>query len=310
MSSFPPSDIPSWVPASAGLWLLGSFWLGWRRGVVRQAASLLGLVLAVALGFWLGPLMAPIVPALGFPSFLRPLAGGILLGGIVWCGVSVISAIVFRKTDDQGLGMIRLFYGISGGLLGLVSGLLVLGLGALGIRFFGAFAEGLHAGSVQTQRAKGRPKATEDSPSLVSLRKTLEDSAPGKFLGRLDPLPPEVYPRLQKLGQVLTSTPARERLLSDPSMEAISRSPKLQALKNDLELQEAMHSGDLWAVLRNPRLQSAAADAQLLTALGAVDLDKALDRALNGPVSGGTPSANRPAERNSPAPAGGTRSKP
>jgi hypothetical protein len=293
-----------------GVWLFGSLWLGWKRGIVRQAASLIGLALASAAGFWLGPLISPIIPALGLPSFLRPLLGGILLGLIVWAGVSVLATIVFRKTEDQGLGMIRLFYGVSGAALGLLTGLFVLALGGLGIRFFGTFAEGLHTGSSLSQRGKGRGKSSSESPPLVSLKKALEESAPGRILGNLDPLPDTIYPRLQKLGQILTNSTARERLLSDPSMEAVSKNPKLLALKNDAELQEAMQSGDVWAVFRNAKIQSAASDAQLLTALRTIDLDKALERALSTPVSGGLLTSPRSTEKIVAPHLGAGRSKP
>ena len=295
------ADIPSWVPMSAGVWLLTSTWLGWRRGVVRQAASLVGLVLAISAGFWLGPLVSPIVPALGLPNFLRPLLGGCLVGILIWGSVSIFSQIIFRKTEDQGLGVIRLIYGFSGAGLGLLSGLALLALAAWGIRFFGSFAEGLQQGTKAAVHAKGRPQpATEPAP-LVLLKKAIEDSNAGSLLGRLDPLSPSVYPRAQKIGQVLTNSAARDRLLADPAMEALSKNAKLLALKSDPELQEALRAGNVWEILRNPKLQIAAADAQLLTQFRTVDFDKILDRALAAPVSGGLlPGA--PAEKVAPTP--------
>jgi len=306
------SDIPSWVPACACLWLLGSLWVGWTRGLVRQAASLLGLVLATVIGFWLGPVISPVIPALGFPAFLRPAVGGLLLGLIIWGGVLLLSGIVFKKTDDQGFGMIRLAYGLSGAALGLLTGLIVLGIGAWGIRFFGTFAEGLQKGSVAGSRHKSRPQTVEFSP-LVAIKKAVEESPPGQMLSRLDPLPEAVYARLQRMGQVFTNTTARERFIADPSMELLAKNTKLLALTADPELQEALHSGDLWALLRNHKVQSAASDAQLLTALRTVDLDRALERALSGPVSGGTISGSglvAPRSKTPPPRAGGNLSKP
>ncbi|RFC46169.1 MAG: Colicin V production protein [Verrucomicrobia bacterium] len=303
-------EIPPWVPLSAGVWLLTSTWLGWRRGVVRQAASLVGLALAIAAGFWLGPLIEPIVPALGLPNFLRPLLGGCLVGVLIWGGVSTLSHIIFRKTEDQGFGLIRLFYGFSGAVLGLLSGLTVLALAAWGVRFFGSFAEGLHQGTKSVIQAKGRPHLAAEPAPLVFLKKSIEDSAAGALLWKLDPLSPAVYPRIQKMGQVLTNPAARDRLLADPSMDALSRNAKILALKSDPELQEALRAGNVWEVLRHPKVQLAAADAQLLTQFRTIDLDKILDRAL-GVALPGTPPPGTPAEKATPPTRqGGGRSKP
>ena len=293
-------EIPPWVPASAGIWLLASTWLGWRRGVVRQAASLIGLALAIAAGFWLGPLIEPIVPALGLPNFLRPLLGGCLVGVLIWGGVSTLSHIIFRKTEDQGFGLIRLFYGFSGAMLGLLSGLTVLALAAWGVRFFGSFAEGLHLGTKSATQAKGRPQLAAEPAPLVLLKKSIEDSAAGALLWKLDPLSPSVYPRVQKIGQVLTNPSARDRLLADPSMEALARNAKILALKSDPGLQEALRAGNVWEVLRHPKVQLAAADAQLLTQFRTIDLDKILDRAL-GVSSPNTSSPGTPPEKTTPA---------
>ncbi len=308
MSSSFSADIPTWVPASAGLWLLTCTWVGWRRGIVRQTASLLGLLIAVFAGFWLSPLIAPVVPTLGLPTFLRPLLGGILVAITIATGISLLSHIIFKKTEDQGFGLIRLFYGFAGAGLGLVYGLAILGLAAWGVRFFGSFAEGLNKGANEAT-TKAKKQAFAEPAPLVSIKRTLETSFAGNVLEKLDPLPPTLYPRVQRIGQILTNPAAAERLLSDPSMEVFSKNAKILSLKSDPQLQEALRAGDVWAVLRNPKVQLAAADAQLLTTLRTVDLDKVLDRALATPVSGGLP-ANHTTEK-TPAPrTGAGRAKP
>lgn len=308
MSPSLSADIPTWVPASAGLWLLASTCVGWRRGIVRQTASLLGLVIAVFAGFWLSPLIAPIVPALGLPSFLKPLLGGIVVGVTIATGVSLLSHIIFKKTEDQGLGLIRLFYGFAGAGLGLIYGLAILGLAAWGVRFFGSFAEGLNKGANEAN-TKAKKHVLTEPPPLVSTKRMLEASLAGNVLEKLDPLPPHLYPRVQKVGQILTNPTAAERLLADPSMEVFSKNAKILSLRSDPSLQEALRAGDVWAVLRNPKVQLAAADAQLLTTLRTVDLDKVLDRALAPPVSGGLP-LNPTTEKTTAPRTGSGRAKP
>lgn len=275
---------------------------------MRQAAALVGLALAVSAGVWLAPLISPIVPALGLPLFLKPLVGGIFVALVVAGGVSLLSQIIFRKTEDQGFGLIRLIYGFSGAGLGLLYGLAMLGLAAWGVRFFGSFAEGLNKGANEAI-TRGKKQAFAEPGPLVVLKRTLEESRTGSFLVKLDPLPPHLYPRAQKIGQILTHPAARDRFLADPSVEVLSKNAKILALKADPELQEAMREGDVWAVLRNPKVQLAAGDAQLLTTLRAIDLDKLLDNALAPPVSGGLP-ANRAVEKPPAQRMGAGRAKP
>ena len=280
MQSLLPADIPTWVPACAGFYLLASIWLGWRRGLVRQAASLIGILAGLALGFTVGPILAPAVPALGFPSFFKPAISGCALGLCVWGALMLLSSIVFRKTEEQDFGLIRILYGTSGAALGLLSAFVMICVGAWGVRCFGSFAEGLHASPTTDHRVKSRPTQDQDMPALVALKKAVEESPIGGFLNQFDPLPKNLYPRLQKVGQLLTSPKAKERFMADPILAPLSKNSKLLALQNDPELLDAIQSGDLWRVIRNPKILAAASDTQLLTALRTSELDAALDRAL------------------------------
>jgi len=284
MQSLLPADIPTWVPACAGFYLLASIWLGWRRGLVRQAASLIGILAGLVLGFTVGPFLAPAVPALGFPSFFKPVLSGGALGLFVWGAIMLLSSIVFRKTEEQDFGLIRIFYGMSGAALGLLSSLVVICVCAWGVRCFGSFAEGLHSPLANDHPIKTRNSLDQDTPPLVALKKAVENSPIGGFLNQFDPLPKNLYPRLQKVGQLLTNPKAKERFMADPILSPLSKNSKLLALQNDPELLDAIQSGDMWRVIRNPKILAAASDTQLLTALRTSELDAALDRAL---ASGG-----------------------
>jgi hypothetical protein len=282
MSFVPPEDIPAWIPVCAVLWLLASTWRGWTRGLVRQAVALTALIGSVAAAFYIGPILAPALPAIGFPRFLRPLVAGCVVAVLIWGTVTSMSAIVFRKTDDQGVGVVRAFYGLGGAVLGLLSGLLLLGLGAWGVRLAGSLADGLQTGALTKPLKKGQPVSSAPDPSpLAAMKKTVEESPFSAWITRVDPVSPDWYPRLSKIGQALSSQAARERLLADPSFEAVAKNPRLGALRDDPALQEALRSADLWALLRSPKVQAAAADTQLLTALRLAEVDLALERALH-----------------------------
>ena len=255
---------------------------------MRQAASLAGIALGAAAGFWLGPAIAPIVPTFGFPQFLRPVFGGCLLGLAIWTAISILSSIIFRKTEEQGWGMIRLVYGLTGAGLGLLSGLLVLGLGALAVRSSGSFAEGVRKAGISAARGNPRSPAVQEEHPMSLLKRAIEESPAAQVLNALDPLSGKTYSRLERAGEMLASPQARKRLMSDPAMDVLSKNPKLIALMSDPSLQEALTSGDLGAILKNSRVQAAAADTQLLTLLRTLDLDAILERATAEPIQGGS----------------------
>jgi hypothetical protein len=214
------------------------------------------------------------------------------VGLLLWVTITMISAVIFRKTDDQGVGIIRTVYGLSGAVLGLFSGLTVLALGAWGAHLAGSLSDGLQKGTLikHSLKENSAPAASVADPTtLTAFKNALEDSPLGGWIAKVDPVSPSLYPRLGKIGQVLTSNTARERLLADPELEAVAKNPRLLALKEDAKLQEELRSADLWAILRNPKVQAAAADTQLMTTLRAIDLDRAMDRALNPPDRTGAP---------------------
>ena len=284
--------LPNWVPYCAGFYLLASFWLGWRRGPIRQAASLAGLLGGVLAGSLVGPILAPAIPSLGFPSFFKPVLAGAVLCLCVWCVVMLFSSIIFRKTEEQDFGLIRFFFGITGAALGLVSAVAMLCLGAWGVRCFGSFAEGLQPARTVAARGKSPQAPEPEITPWVNLKKAVDASPLGGVLNQFDPLPRDFYPRLQKIARLLTNPKAKERFLADPTLNFLAKNPKLLALQNDPALAEALQSADLWSVLRNQKVLAAASDTQLLTLLRASEFDKALDRAL---TSGGAiPPAGSP----------------
>jgi len=282
MSFILPEDIPTWIPLCALFWLLASVWRGWSRGVIRQAVSLGALAGALGIAVYAGPLLAPAIPAIGFPVFLRPLFAGGLVILLIWGTISAISAIVFRKTAEQGVGLVRTAFGLGGALLGLLSGLLLLGICAWGVRIAGSLADGLQTGSQVRSTAKGSSSSfNADASALPSLKKLIEESPAAFWISKFDPIKPEWYPRLGRLGQVLTSPVAIERLLADPALSAVARNPRLASLRGDPTLQEALGAADLWTLLRSPKVQAAAADTKLRDSLNLADLDSALERALH-----------------------------
>ena len=305
----PPAEIPTWIYGCLSFWLLASVWIGWRNGVVRQIASLAALGAAVFCGYRAGPFVAPLIPTLGFPVFLRPVFGGILIGALIWIMAGVMSSIILRRTDDQDFGIIRFAYGFLGAILGLVSGLAIIGLGAWGLRVSGSLAEGIQTGvkprtqskAAGAQTATANPQQPEqESGLLLLLKKELDASPLGSAMKTLDPVSPKSYQRLAKIGQILGDKQATERLLALPTLQSVSKNPKLLALKDDPEFVAAIRAGNLVEALKNPKLHAAASDTQILTTIGTLDVDKAIDQAL-GLTAPAQPTPPAPAEKARPA---------
>ena len=286
-----PEDTPSWVLACVALWLLGSLWMGWRRGVIRQFTTTVAWVAGIAAGLLFGKAVAPMVPPLGFPVFVRPIVAGVLLGVAVWLVLRVFCAILFKKTSDQTFAPIRVGYGLMGALLGVVHGVLVLALAAWGVRLAGSFSEGVRKSSAARVRS-GAP-AIADS-KILSFKQALDHSPLSQWLTRMDPVPREMYTRLEKAGQILTSPEAMERLLLNPDFISITRHPKVIALREDPEVQASLHSGDLLGLLRHPKVRLALNDTQLQTTLQLLSWEKHVDQALITPASPILPPSSKP----------------
>lgn len=280
MEPIAPADIPTWVLACSIFWLLGCLWLGWHRGVVRQAVAIGALCVAFYGAFHAGPMLAPLVPPIGFPVFVRPAVAGILAGAGIWIIIMVTSTILFKKTEEQSFGLIRWVYGAFGALFGLLFGVLVLGVIAWGIRLSGSFQEGV-VRSLKTAPHKLRPELPESTQTLIDLKQFLDRTRASALLEKLDPLSPRFYSELEKAGQLLSSPEAIERLWNSPDMETITRHPKVIAVRNDAQIQGLLRSGNIMAALRHPRVQAACSDTSILTALGTVDLKKQVDLALH-----------------------------
>jgi uncharacterized membrane protein required for colicin V production len=278
-----PADIPLWVLVCLSFWMLGCLWIGWTRGLVRQALSIVALLGGIAGGIFLGPVLSPMVPALGFPVFARPLVAGVIVGIVLWVISAILSAIIFKKTEHQSVGFIRLIYGSTGALLGTCYGLLVLVIAGFGVRLLGSFVEGVNQSSSVRARAGARHQQPPVS-ALVTLKQALEQGSLAAWLARVDPLPVQLYSRLQKAGQLLCSPEALERLFASREFAPLARHPKILALREDSDLQERLKAGDLIGALRNPKLRAALNDTQIQTALGSASLERQVDEALAPPA--------------------------
>jgi hypothetical protein len=96
------------------------------------------------------------------------------------------------------------------------------------------------------------------------------------------------------MGQIAADPAALERLMAQPNLQPLLHNANVRALRSDTELRDAIQEKDIWKILQNPRIQAAARDSQILHVLRSLNLEKALNEALAGPVSGGVESPKTP----------------
>ncbi len=292
-------------------------WSGWRQGVVRQALSILALVTAYAVAIFCGHLLVPLLRPLGYPDKILAIIGGAILGCIAFIAIAITSGIMFKKTAEQSVGVVRWTYGGLGAVLGASFGLFVVWVCIVAIRLLGTLAESHTTAPVAKPSAAHRTpivartlsvdrtlpgKATEvevdEDPvdtatvpnvfavSLVEMKHALEEGKTGAVLEHLDPIPEEIYTTINKIGQMVSSEQGIERFQEYPGVRELMHNPKLQALQQNPEISKAAQAGDYMGLLRNPQVVAAVNDPEVSSLLRGFKLDKALDYALK-PVAPG-----------------------
>lgn len=274
----------------AALILLLHFWRGWRSGVMRQLFSLVAIALAFLAGMVGREMLVPLLRPLGLPDRQLSLVGAVLAALVIYILVSLFSALLFKNTSEQKVSVVRFGYGLFGGLIGLVKGLVIVWLLFVGLRLVGTIAEVRIAlnqkpasPNAETQVVDLRGAPGPLVQSLAQIKEALETGPVGAVMDRLDPVPTTFARTLPKLVRVLGNPDAVARLQHAPGMEKLIEQPSFIALTTDPEIAAASESRDYRALMQNPRLREAINDENLRAAFESMELEKALDFALTEP---------------------------
>ncbi len=280
----------SWRSAllvAAGVVILFKAWHGWRLGVVRQAISLGALAVATGCGvFAARPAGAILGAMISFPEQVLAAVGGLAIGIVVFAAISIVSAILFKKTSDQEITLVRVGFGLAGAALGAFYGLVLVAAIALGIRLLGAVAETKLAIEKNAHLAGGKPHAADPLATRVAaIKKSVEAGKVGAVLRHVDPLPDSTYSTLTKLATLISNSRSIARLIGSEEVRPVMNHPKVVALLSDPEVSKAIAQRRYFSLLSNPRLVAAADDPEVSARLRAIDLEKALDSALRKPAA-------------------------
>ena len=279
--------------AAAALIVAVKAWHGWRLGVVRQAFGLVALASAYLCAIFGGRVLAPVFFLLGVPSGLSGIAGGATLGLIVYVSFSMLAAIIFKKTSQQSVGVVRFGYGVAGAMIGGLMGLFVVWIAVLGIRLFGTVAKTqIEAAKrpVSSVRGKATPKPIPRPPgsfvrSLARIKDSLEQGAAGAMVEQVDPIPGTLYALLTKVGQMISNEQSIDRFLSYPGVRMLTQHPKIAALQSDPDIAKNLIAQNYFALVRNERIIRAANDREIGELMATFEFEKALDYALAKPAA-------------------------
>ena len=262
---------------------------GWRLGLPRQLMRGAAVIAAYAAGYFGGGLLLPLLrPILNWPDFILSMAGGAILALVVYGVIASLGSILFKRTAQHPSGTVRLLYGFTGALTGIVFGLFFIWMILVGIRSVGAIADAQvqahpRPQTPATNLRPDQPLALEkfDADSLTSflarLKNSVEMGSFGDVLKKTDVTPPSVYETLKDAGTVCANPESARRFLSFPGAVELSEHPKIVALRNDPEIARLIREGRIMELLQNPRVLEAANDPTLTEKVKQFDIKKALE---------------------------------
>ncbi len=264
---------------------------GWRLGVVRQLVRLLALVAAYGAGLFGGRLLLPVLrPFLRMPDLMISILAGAVLALVVYAVISTLGAILFKRTGQQGAGVVRLVYGICGGVLGIFFGLFSVWLIVVAIRSTGAIASAeMRAPADIAARSPGPPDARPaDAPneprpmiqSLAKLKNSIEMGSLGETVKAVDVVPAQTYQTLGKVGTLASNPRSAERFLSFPGAKELTENPRIIALRDDPEIIELIQQQRYLELMQHPKLIEAMNDPALARQVRSFKFQEALDYAL------------------------------
>lgn len=252
---------------------------GWRRGIMRQAVGLAGLALAYWVAVVGTPPLVPLLRPLGLPDFALTVATGLCLALFVFLGINAAGIVLFRKTKEQGLFLVRWICGGGGAALGIVWAAAIIWIAAIALRVLGTIA----AAELAEQAAGEGVRAIRPGPWAAALahgKSALEEGPTGAVLERIDPVPATAYETIERITRMLATPGGVERFLAYPATRELAAHPKIFALREDRTVAEKLARRDYLGLLRHPALVAAANDREVAALVKKFDLRGALDHAL------------------------------
>jgi hypothetical protein len=271
----------------AAILLLLEIIRGWRLGLPRQLMRGAAVIAGYAAAYFGGGLLLPLLrPILKWPDFIVSMIGGALLALIVYGVIATLGSILFKRTAQHPSGTIRLVYGFTGALTGIVFGLFFIWLLLVGIRSVGSVADAqvqarprIQVPAPQDKRAVSLENFDSDTVTsfLARLKNSVEMGTLGDLFKKTDVTSPGIYQALKDAGTVSANPESARRFLSFPGAVELSEHPKIVALRNDPEIADLIRHGRFLELMQHPRVVEAANDPTLVEKVKQFDIRKALE---------------------------------
>jgi hypothetical protein len=265
---------------------------GYRLGLPRQLMRGAAIIAAYAAAYFGGSLVLPLLrPLLKWPDFIVSMIGGALLAIVVYGVIASLGTLLFKRTAQHTSAGVRLLYGFSGALTGIVFGLFFVWLLLVGIRSIGSVADAEVQAHPRGESNPARSARDEkylsienlDADSLTAFLARLKNSVElgklGDVVRQTDFTPPALYQTLKDAGTVCANPENARRFLSFPGATELSEHPKIVALRNDPEVADLIRQGRILELLQNRRVLEAANDPTLVEKVKQFDIKKALEYA-------------------------------
>src|ERR1044071_2761622 len=221
---------------------------GYRLGLPRQLMRGAAIICAYAVAYFGGQILVPLLqPILRWPDFILSMIGGAILALVIYGLIAGLGSILFKRTAQHSSGTLRLVYGFSGALTGVVFGLFFLWLILVGIRSVGSIADAQLQAHPPPKRQLSVSRAGPSHPLenldadaltsfLIRLKNSIELGSAGDLLKKSDVTSPAVCQALKDAGTVAANPESARRFLEFPGAVELSEHPKIVALRNDPEI--------------------------------------------------------------------------
>jgi hypothetical protein len=264
---------------SAAAFVAYQMFRGWRLGVVRQLVNLVALIAAYAVAIFGGRMAVPVFNFLHYPDFIVSFVAGSILAVIGFVAIATVGRILFRRTNQQSIGLLRMGYGAGGSFIGMVFGFLTVWLVVLAIKLLGSIADTeLMAREPAPRRMQ--PQSTAFAEGVAHMKHSLERGSAGALVQRMDPIPTKAYSIASKIGRVVSNRESVERFLAFPGAKHLSQHPRIVALQNDPAVTREIQEKNYFGLLKNHHIVQAVNDPEVGELIRKFELERALDYAL------------------------------
>ncbi|MBS0656854.1 MAG: CvpA family protein [Verrucomicrobia bacterium] len=270
-----------------GVCLLILLWYvinGWSKGPARMLIKVFALAAGYVAALLLGESVAVLLKPLGYPQLVLLFVARALVALTAYLLAVLCGAILFKRTAQQEVGIVRFFYGVTGAGIGLVFGLVLIWIFVVAVRVAGTLAP--PPGTTlapSTQESRLGQVRGQMLGALRAWKSELEDGPLNGVVKAADPLREQDYETADRLGVMLTDPARVRRFWESPAMREWAGDTKARELTNDPEIQRLGREGDFDALLRHPKVVAYLDDPDLLARVRRTDLAAALRDAVPEP---------------------------